>query len=487
MNKSSFFLLLFSGILLFIFYYSGKSIPIRIFDEAIYANNAVDMSLSHNYIELTNAGSTFFYNTKPPLAIWFQSISISVFGINEFAVRLPSLMAVLIVIMAMIYFLRRYRQSFIVQLIAVLTLLTSGGYMNGHGAGTGDLDAILCLWTTLLCLTVIDMVLETGTVKLNKKIWMAGLFFFLGFFTKSTAIFLLIPGLLVCLIFFGRWRQILINKQTGLVLLAGTGLIILYYAWVDHVMPGYFKAVWFSEVERFYKNIMPWHRQPFLFYFKILFLHFYPWIFFLPLTLLSSFSKEAFIRKCSRALLLICLVYIFFISIPPDKLEWYIAPLYPLLSVAISLGLYETYTRLKNSIGITWWISVLTGLLLIYFLVFAEILNNRQHFELHPFEREGYFLRSSFTRIQPKSAKILMTVEHPEHYDQLNFYRKKYMHEYGSSLSILANSTGIKIGDTVLVCQAALVDSIGYRFKLDTLYMNKGCFMLKILDSKNKY
>lgn len=129
-----------------IFYQLGTE-AIHIWDEAIYANNAVEMLENGNIWVLYNNGEPSLYNTKPPLAIWLQVLSMKFFGVNEWAVRLPSAFAALGTCLMLFYFLKRWCNAS-VGYLAVLFLLTSKGFVQNHVALSGDLDALLCFFIT---------------------------------------------------------------------------------------------------------------------------------------------------------------------------------------------------------------------------------------------------------------------------------------------------------------------------------------------------
>ncbi|MFN8323826.1 MAG: glycosyltransferase family 39 protein [Chitinophagales bacterium] len=57
-------------------------------DEINFAESAREMLLTHNY-RLVQINFVPFYE-KPPLFIWMQALSMSYFGVNEFAARLPN-------------------------------------------------------------------------------------------------------------------------------------------------------------------------------------------------------------------------------------------------------------------------------------------------------------------------------------------------------------------------------------------------------------
>lgn len=58
-------------------FFNLEKAPIRMWDEAIYANNALEMAVNHDFLVLHNNGVPNLYNTKPPLVIWLQTLCIT--------------------------------------------------------------------------------------------------------------------------------------------------------------------------------------------------------------------------------------------------------------------------------------------------------------------------------------------------------------------------------------------------------------------------
>lgn len=469
---------------IFLFYYLQRNVPIRIWDEAIYSNNAIEMAQSHNYFILTNNGVPSYYNTKPPMIIWFESISINLFGINEFAIRFPSMLALIGTVIGLVYFLKRNRQPIGTQLAAILVLLTSPGYMGPHVVATGDPDAILTMWTTFFALVIFDLVFNNYRNR-RRKIWLAGLFFLCAFFTKSTAALLLLPGLFIVVILFGEAEKIIYKKDFFIITIICINLIAAYYITVNKNVPGYFKNAWHSEVERFYSNIMTWHNHPWDFYFQNLRERFWFWVFFIIPSLLFPFLTEnTSAKKIFLSALIYCTTFLLVISIPPVKLEFYDAQIYPLLSLAMGLAINGIYTFIKKN-GKPVFSNVFFILLAeIYLLLFWRIVNINAHPVLLPQEVEGAFVKEVFKDFKPHNAKVLMTVEFPEHYDQLNFYRKKYATEYKSNIAIVARVKNLFPNDTVFICQQQNKDSVLLLYQVDTLRKKKDCLLLKIKSRK---
>jgi 4-amino-4-deoxy-L-arabinose transferase-like glycosyltransferase len=91
---------LFLSVLLFIILWGFWQYPISLFDEALYANNALEMSHTNNFFVLTLDYKPDLYNTKPPLAIWLMAASIKLFGANEWAIRFPSILAFILAVVS---------------------------------------------------------------------------------------------------------------------------------------------------------------------------------------------------------------------------------------------------------------------------------------------------------------------------------------------------------------------------------------------------
>jgi 4-amino-4-deoxy-L-arabinose transferase-like glycosyltransferase len=477
-----FFTLLF--LLFFYYYYSQRNTPIRIWDEAIYSNNAIEMAQSHNYFIVTNNGQPSYYNTKPPMAIWFQSIAINLFGINEFAIRFPSMLSALATMLGLIYFLNRNRFPLVVQFTCIFTLLTSPGYMGTHVAATGDLDALLTMWTTFFSLVIFDILLN-GPQFISKKVWLAGGFFLCAFFTKSTAAFLILPGILLVLIVSGNLGLILRNKHTYIVALFCLILITAWYTEVNNSVRGYFENAWNSEVKRFYSNIMPWHNHAWFFYFQNLLHRFWFWIFLLLPSLIFLFLSNNHVqKKIFLAALIYGFTFLLLISIPSVKLEHYDAQVYPFLSLVIAIALNGVYTYMKSKLKPDF-VHAFTGLLaLVYVCLFVRIINIQKHITLLPQEVEGSFAKNVFKDLRPKHSKVLMTADHSEHFDQLNFYRKKFKSEFQSDLVIVARASQVTINDTVFVCQKSGKDALHHLFDVDTLKKENECLLVKIISKK---
>ena len=219
-----------------IFYNLGKP-PIFIWDEAIYANNALEMSINKNFIVLQNNGKPTLYNVKPPLVIWLQSVCIWIFGANEFSIRLPSALAALLTCFALFYFAKRHFSP-IIGILAVLFLVTSQGYIRVHVARSGDLDSVLVLFITLYTLLFFDYLLQTP--KNCKPSFLLICFFVLcSFLSKSVAGLMPLLGLFLGMIAIKKGKEVLENSFVYIVAFATLMLCGSYYLIREQLSAGY--------------------------------------------------------------------------------------------------------------------------------------------------------------------------------------------------------------------------------------------------------
>lgn len=85
-------------ILLAILYLSSARVDVMDVDAAQYAEMSREMSISNDYLHLYNRG--YDYLDKPPMLFWLSATSMKVFGVNNFAYKLPSILFALLALYA---------------------------------------------------------------------------------------------------------------------------------------------------------------------------------------------------------------------------------------------------------------------------------------------------------------------------------------------------------------------------------------------------
>ena len=143
---------------IFLFFRDLGRFPIFQWDEARYANNSIEVLTLGNWFHFTMDGHIDTWNFKPPLVLWIQAASMKVFGINEWAVRLPSAMASIGIAILLFWFCYTALKSPLTGIATIFFYAASAGFIGPHMGRSADLDAIqtlLVTWYVLLFLKFI--------------------------------------------------------------------------------------------------------------------------------------------------------------------------------------------------------------------------------------------------------------------------------------------------------------------------------------------
>jgi len=328
------------------FYCLGGS-AVYWWDEARVALNSLEMMHSSNPLIVTFNGQADLWNSKPPLAVWLNALSMKLFGVNEWALRLPAALAGVGTALAVFRFSERVadgRTAFLASLI----LLGTGGYVEVHVTRTADYDSLLVLFTTLATFSLyfaFD----------SKRFYPSAGYGLLSLLTKGTAGLMMVPGYALYSIISRReLRQAILP---GFALVGG---VLCYLGARELSQRGYLYALFFEEVLRFSHPADVGNSRQLGFYVLELF---WPWqtSFFDP-QWQAAFTISAFpwswlallslLRPSKAVLYLWCCAatFIFIVSIAVTQHPWYVAPAYPLIAVLAAIGIQ----RLADTVKYQW-------------------------------------------------------------------------------------------------------------------------------------
>ena len=320
-----------------VLFYRLDALPIEPWDESRIAVSALEMAKSGLSLIVTYEGIPDHFNTKPPLLIWLMSISIRVFGPNEWGVRLPSALAALATVSIVFAFCNfRLKRSF-VGFIAGLILLHSNGYIQFHAARSGDYDATLTLWTTGFLLAGYMYVHDSPS---RRRLWLllCTVGIVLAFLTKSVQGLIFLPALLIYaglhILIVEILRSPAAYVSSAMVLLSIAG----YYFAREQIDPGYFAAAMANDPGRYVTLIDSLVLGP-LYYIQS-----FPLIF--PSLLFAGFQLcrgRGERRQISVYLGVVSLFYLVIISLSATKLSWYAVPLLPLSAMIIAVAIDEPF------------------------------------------------------------------------------------------------------------------------------------------------
>lgn len=430
------------------------TLPIRMWDEARIACNALHMYHDGDYLVTHLNYCPEMWNTKPPLLIWLQVFFMHTLGTNEIAIRLPSALATFGICLAILIFSLRYLKNFWFAFIAILTLITAEGFVTEHVSRTGDYDALLTLFTTVSSLFFYAYC-ET------RKIKFLYLFFtclLLATYTKGVAGMLFTPALFLFACFQKQVLPLLKNKHFYIGLFSFLVLILSYYVLRETQNPGYIQAVKENELGGRFLVAQGEQQSDFLFYFDwIRTVHFPERYLLIPCGLiLGMASRDKRIQKFSFFLALLIFTFFTIISTAKTKLNWYDAPLFPLFALSVALLVHFIFDFLQKAEFVKQNLSrnVLPYLLL--FLVFVIPYKNVWYKTYYPLENSwdaetyeiGYFLKNAIKGKYDLNNTFFVA----EGYNAQNLFYMDILNDKGVT-TYYKDSTKLEKGDVVYAYQ----------------------------------
>jgi 4-amino-4-deoxy-L-arabinose transferase-like glycosyltransferase len=309
-------------------------------NEAFYAETPREMLATGDYL-----APHFNFQPrvqKPPLTYWAILVSYKIFGVNEFAVRLPSALAA-IGISLFSYGIARLLYSSRAALIAAVISATTARIFILARRLPIDILLLFFLMGTLFFLIRAIQERKTGP-------WaMAYLWTSLGFMVKGP-IALIIPGG-ACFL-WALWSRRL--KWSEAHLLRGAAIFVAvavpWYVWVFIKHGWMYIAPFFlrDNLGRFAAETMGPSRGLF-YYFSVGATDFFPWsvLFLCALWMLWIFRKaEQPFKSLTFGLPLTwCVLTFILFSLSKNKQEYYIAPIYPVAAVILAGVLDKTMQK----------------------------------------------------------------------------------------------------------------------------------------------
>jgi 4-amino-4-deoxy-L-arabinose transferase-like glycosyltransferase len=300
-------------------------------NEAFYAETPREMMASGNYL-----APQFNFKPrvqKPPLTYWIILLSYKLFGVNEFAVRLPGALAAIGTLLFSYGIARMLFTRRAALLSAIITATTPRVFILARRL---PIDILL-----LFFLTGILFFLVRAVQKNERSYWiLAYAFAAFGFLTKGpVAVVIPVCAYLLWGLFRRQIRIAGAHPFIGAAIFACIALpwyVAIYWVhgWT-YISPFFLRDNW----GRFAAETLGPSRGPF-YYFSVYATDFFPWS--IPALLAIIFlwldrKRERPLMSLSFGLPVIWCVLVFILfSFSKNKQEYYIAPIYPIAAVLLS-------------------------------------------------------------------------------------------------------------------------------------------------------
>jgi 4-amino-4-deoxy-L-arabinose transferase-like glycosyltransferase len=259
-------------------------------DEAAYAGFAYTMVETGEYAIPDFEWS--WPHRKPPLHFWLIAASYSIFGYNEFATRVPSVLAILVSLCILYYFSRRLYSEKIAMWTAFVFM---GSLLIPVYGKISMTDA-----TLLVCFTGSYFSIQSYLQSRNIK-WLFYLFVFtsMGGLTKGPPIFITTCGALGLSFIFCKERKMFFSLLIVCILSLIPFLVWAFMTWTQD--QGQFINWWIDWYILKRTSGTIYGQTGFIgYYFLVFVVCFFPWILFMPKGLNTMFKDFLLKNKSSQ-------------------------------------------------------------------------------------------------------------------------------------------------------------------------------------------
>lgn len=347
-------------------------IPLMDKTEARYGEIARIMAETGNWITPQIDYRIPFW-AKPPLSTWLSAISIKIFGVNEFAVRLPALLLAIVLIIILKNFIKSKKAYYLLAFI----LLTLPEFLL-H-AGVVSTDAALSFCVAIIFFSFWKLV---TTEKVTHWNYLLFVFFGLGMLSKGPIIFILtVPPIFIWMLIFRKFKTVLKKTPWFLGILILLIITIPWYLMAENKTEGFleyfivgehykrfFDASWNGDKYGFPKN------QPKGIIWVFLFAFAFPWIQFLIIKLWNQ-RKNILKNKWVVFLLLWLLWTPFFFSFSKSLIHTYTLP----VMLPIALLVVHYWTFIKNKVLLVS-LSLIFPIAIVITLIISFFNNNLENY-----------------------------------------------------------------------------------------------------------
>lgn len=331
------------------------------YDEGYYAQAAKHMVEHRDWVTPYANGVRFL--EKPPLLYWVTAASFAIFGINEFALRLPTALAVIALVWIVMRMARSTSGRRAALIAGLSTACCAGMYLFTR-------ETLHDIWLVLFIALAMHAFLKWYLDPLHS--WRPALLFYFaisGAMLCKSLIGVAFPVGIIALFFlisreWPEWRKLYILPGSLLFL-----VMTVPWHWMAAIRNEGFLSFFFvgEQFLRFFSKREPpilW-SVPLVTFWALLLVWFFPWTAFLP----AAFSR-VWKPMEYRTLVLVRLsiswavVILGFFSLT-DRLEHYALPALPALSLLIAgtLGKSEESKAVKWAFGS---LAILGALVLIF-------------------------------------------------------------------------------------------------------------------------
>ena len=347
-NRTAIDVVTLAGLCAFLFFYGLGSFGLVGADEPRYAQIAREMLARHDWVTPVLNGTAWL--EKPVLYYWGAMISYSIFGVSDWAARVPTAFMTALMVFATFTFMRRFRPGS--EMNTAIALASLAGIIGFARAASTDMP--------LAAMFTIGMLGWYSWYETHQRRYLCVFYVFTALATLAKGpIAPFLAGLIIVVFAVIRreWKLILRTLWIpGIVLYLAVALP--WFVLVQHANPQFVRVFIFEHNLARYGTNMFRHKQPFWYFLPVVMAGLLPWLVFS----IASFVRAVREHRTNAFQLFFCLwaaLPVIFFSFSQSKLPGYILPAIP--PFAILLGAY-LWRRLDEGHEPPLWITALHAL-----------------------------------------------------------------------------------------------------------------------------
>jgi 4-amino-4-deoxy-L-arabinose transferase-like glycosyltransferase len=319
--------LLLAGFCGFLFFFGLSFFGLVGADEPRYAQVAREMLARHDWITPTLGGKAWL--EKPVLYYWQAMFAYRVFGVSDWAARLPSAVDASLMVVAIYLFLRRFRPQF--HLDGALITASAAGVIGFARAASPDMP--------LASMFTIALLAWYAWYESESKSYLVAFYVFLALGTLAKGPVAPVLAAVIIIIFAAAKHDFRLLLRTlwipGILLFFVVALP--WYLAVQLKNPEFFRVfILQHNLARFGTNLYH-HKEPFWYYLPVTLLGVVPWTVFVLAAIIETIrvcwaDRQEMLRgedAFNGFLMLWLLVPVVFFSLSQSKLPGYIIPALP--------------------------------------------------------------------------------------------------------------------------------------------------------------
>jgi 4-amino-4-deoxy-L-arabinose transferase-like glycosyltransferase len=355
-------------------------------DEINFAECAREMVLTGDYSKVQLNFKPFW--EKPPVFIWFQAVCMNVFGINEFAARLPNAICGILTLLILFHYGKRY---FSLSTAVLWCLLFTGSILPHLYFKSGLIDP----WFNLfMFLSVLQFIFTINNFRSRSVMWNAiltGVYLGLAVLTKGPVAIVIIGMVILVSVFITKQTQFLISKNFVLLI---ASVILISMSWFGLMfLTGHSDVVheFISYQVRLFETADAGHDGPLYYHLIVLLVGCFPASLLFLQGLKSTEIRRPFEVLFKKVMLVLFFVVLILFSIVKTKIVHYSSMCYfPLTFIG---ALYLSEHSYKMELFKRWYkyLYVVISIVLILAIILVCSIN-----WLKPFIISGDFIKDNF-------------------------------------------------------------------------------------------